>query len=198
MPKEDPPGQSRYVGARSSVGQVGVDGSSNEMRAIPDWLEMLELRGARVSIDAMGCQKDIAAQIVEGGADYVLGLKDTHPSLHEEVRLWLDEEATAGRLAVLETLEKDHGRLEVRRYRFSSALEWLDGAQDWRGLRAVGRVEAERHVNGKVSLVEPLFSLFFRRPKPLCHGRAGALAHRELTARGCWMVCLAKTTIAPV
>jgi predicted transposase YbfD/YdcC len=169
--------------ARWVLGQVAVDGKSNEIRAIPDLLEMLELRGATVSIDAMGCQ-EIAAQIVEGGADYVLALKDNHPTLHEDVRLWLDTEATAGRLPVLETLEKDHGRLEVRRYRLSSALDWLDGRQDWRGLRAVGRVEAERHMNGKVSLVEPLFSVFFRRPKPLCHGRAGPLAHRELPALG--------------
>jgi predicted transposase YbfD/YdcC len=147
--------------ARWVLGQVAVDGKSNEIRAIPDLLEMLELRGATVSIDAMGCQKEIAAQIVEGGADYVLALKDNHPTLHEDVRLWLDTEARAGRLPVLETLEKDHGRLEVRRYRLSSALDWLDGHQDWRGLRAVGRVEAERHVNGKVSLEQRYFLCSF-------------------------------------
>jgi predicted transposase YbfD/YdcC len=69
-----------------------------------------------VSIDAMGCQKTIAHQIVEAGADYVLALKDNHPSLCEEVQLWLDTEIAQGRLSVQETVEKDHGRVEIRRY----------------------------------------------------------------------------------
>jgi predicted transposase YbfD/YdcC len=89
---------------------------SEAITAIPDLLALLDLQGAVVSIDAMGCQKTIAHQIVEAGADYVLALKDNHPSLCEEVQLWLDTEIAHGRLPVQETVEKDHGRIEIRRY----------------------------------------------------------------------------------
>ena len=87
---------------------------------------MLELPGAVVSIDAIGCQKDIARQVVEAGADYVLALKDNHPTLHGDVRLYLDTELGQGRLPVLETVEKDHGRIETRRYGLSTQLDWLE------------------------------------------------------------------------
>ena len=67
-----------------------------------------------VSIDAMGCQKTIAQTIVDGGADYVLALKDNHPTLCEDVRLRLDAEVARGHLTALETVEKNHGRIEIR------------------------------------------------------------------------------------
>ena len=81
---------------------------SNEIKAIPDLLALLDLRGAVVSIDAMGGQKTIAQAIVSGGADYVLALKDHHPTLCEDVQRWLDTEVAGGRLPVQETVEKDH------------------------------------------------------------------------------------------
>src|ERR687887_154936 len=105
------------------LGQCPVEGKSNEITAIPKLLEMLDLEGATVTVDAIGCQKAIADQIIEQGADYVLGLKDNHPQLHEDVRLWLDTQA--GRLSPLEKIEKEHGGVGKRRY-FLCSFDDLD------------------------------------------------------------------------
>jgi len=137
--------------ARLVLAQQAVADKANEIVAIPDVLSMLELKGAVVTMDAMGCQKAIARQIVEAGADYVLALKDNHPTLCEDVRLWLDAEAAKGALPARETVEKDHGRIETRRYSLSGDLEWLGQKPEWAGLRAVGRVESVRIVGGKTS-----------------------------------------------
>lgn len=137
--------------ARFVLAQQAVADKSNEITAIPDLLAMLELQGALVSIDAIGCQKDIARQIVEAGADYVLALKDNHPTLHEDVRLYLDTELGQGRLPVLETVEKEHGRIETRRYGLSTEIDWLEQKPQWAGLVAVGRVESSREVGDKTS-----------------------------------------------
>jgi len=111
--------------ARLVLAQQAVDGKSNGITAIPQVLALLDLQGAAVSIDAMGCQKAMAEKITQGGADYVLALKDNHPQLREDVGLWLDTEAARGALAVHETLDKDHGRIEIRRYVLSDGLDWL-------------------------------------------------------------------------
>ncbi|MFO1372608.1 MAG: ISAs1 family transposase [Candidatus Competibacteraceae bacterium] len=139
-------GQARWVLAQQAVAE-----KSNEITAIPDLLGLLDLQGAVVSIDAMGCQKAIAQTIIDAGADYVLALKDNHPTLCEDVRLWLDTEVAHGRLPVQEAIEKDHGRIEIRRYALSSHLDWLDAQPDWTGLQAVGRVESTRLIGDDVS-----------------------------------------------
>lgn len=130
--------------ARLVLAQRAVADKSNEITAMPDLLAMVNLQGAVVTIDAMGCQKAIARQVIEAGADYVLALKDNHPILHEDVKLWLDAEAARNRLPVHETVEKDHGRVEVRRYVLSADLGGLEHRGAWAGLRAVGRVESHR------------------------------------------------------
>jgi predicted transposase YbfD/YdcC len=119
-----------------------VAGKSNEITAIPDRLALLDLHGAVVSIDALGCQKAIARQIADAGADYVLALKDNHPTWREDVRLWLDTEVGRGRLPVQDTVEKDHGRIETRRQALSAQIDWLEAKPDWAGLQAVGRVKS--------------------------------------------------------
>jgi len=98
-------GQARWVLAQQAVAE-----KSNEITAIPDLLGLLDLQGAVVSTDAMGCQKAIAQTIVGAGADYILALKDNHPILCQDVQLWLDTEVARGRLPLQETVEKDHGR----------------------------------------------------------------------------------------
>ena len=137
--------------ARLVLAQRAVDGKSNEITAIPQVLDMLDLQGAVVSIDAMGCQKAIAEKIARAGADYVLALKENHPTLCEDVALWLDTEVGKGALAVCETVEKDHGRIEIRRYVLSDKLDWLAQKPEWAGLQAVGRVESTRIVGGQTS-----------------------------------------------
>ncbi len=139
-------GRARWVLAQQAVAE-----KANEITAIPDLLGLLDLRGAVVSLDAMGCQKAIAQTIVEAGADYVLALKDNHPTLCEEVQFWLETEVARGRLPVLETVEKDHGRIEIRRYALSSQIDWLEAKPDWARLQAVGRVESTRILGEKTS-----------------------------------------------
>jgi predicted transposase YbfD/YdcC len=139
--------------ARLVLAQQAVADKSNEITAIPELLAMLDLSGAVVTIDALGCQKAIAQHIVEAGADYVLALKDNHATLSEEVTLWLNTEADRNRLPVHETVDKDHGRLEVRRYVLSAEIAWLVQKPDWTGLQAVGRVESIRTV-GDITTTE--------------------------------------------
>ncbi len=137
-------GRARWVLAQQAVAE-----QSNEITAIPDLLALLDLQEAVVSIDAMGCQKAIAQTIVEAGADYVLALKDNHPTLYEDVQLWLETEVARGHLPVLETVAKDHGRIEIRRYALSSQIGWLEAKPEWAGLQAVGRVESTRLIGEK-------------------------------------------------
>jgi len=144
------------------LGQLAVEDKSNEITAIPALLELLALEGATVTIDALGCQTAIAAQIVAQRADYVLALKDNHPTLHQEVR----EAFAAARATAFadyapadhdhwEAVEKDHGRREVRRYwtiRDPELVAYLNQGGAWAGLRAIGLVESERRVGETVSM----------------------------------------------
>ena len=139
------------------LGQRSVSDKSNEIIAIPDLLSLLELNGATITIDAMGCQKSIAGQIVEAGADYVLALKENHPTLYADVSLRLNHQYAKGALAVVETLEKDHGRLETRRYVLDEQLEWLEQRYEWVGLSAIGMVEARRECGAKISIERRYF-----------------------------------------
>ncbi len=102
-----------------TLGQVAVDSKSNEITAIPKLLEMLELKGAIISIDAMGCQKTIAKQIVEGGGDYVLAVKDNHPKLNEAISTFFlarheNEDFAKYGCRQYTVIERSRGRIESR------------------------------------------------------------------------------------
>jgi predicted transposase YbfD/YdcC len=148
------------------LGQLKVADKSNEITAVPQLLRVLELAGCIVTLDAMGCQKKIAKEIVEADADYVLALKGNQEKVHEEVKSFLDatleekhrrrpkgaampKEAQA--LQALETVEKDHGRIETRRYYQSDYLDWFADQGKWEGLGSVGMVESLREIGGKVT-----------------------------------------------
>lgn len=133
--------------ARLVLGQVAVDEKSNEITAIPKLLELLELNGAVVTIDAMGCQKDIASKIRERGADYVLAVKGNQEHLEEDIIdhfAKLDEAAEQGsgqaRPAAWTTAEKGHGRKEERRVEAVAAPESLRGRDEWPDLQSICRV----------------------------------------------------------
>lgn len=149
------------------LGQLKVADKSNEITALPRLLRVLELSGCIVTIDAMGCQKKIAREIIEADADYVLALKGNQETVHQEVKAFLDQTLAekqkprppgaklppaAAALASLETVEKDHGRLETRRYHQSTALAWFADLEKWEGLKSVGMVESIREVDGKSSV----------------------------------------------
>jgi len=146
---------------RLVLGQLKVDDKSNEITAIPKLLKMLELEGAIVTIDAMGCQKEIAKTLTEQGAEYVLALKDNHPTLHGEVHL-LFEDVKAARLPHITaarhtTTDADHGRLETRHYWITSDIECLGGKGSWAKITSVGLVESHREVGGAVSIEQRFF-----------------------------------------
>ena len=141
---------------RLVLGQLKVEEKSNEITAMPTLLRLLDLTGAVVTIDAMGCQKEIAKTITEQEADYVLALKDTHPTLSEAVTLFLTDARDTGFTDIAhayhETVDGDHGRIETRRYWITSEIEWLDAKASWSHLRSVGMVEARREVGNTVQV----------------------------------------------
>jgi len=135
-------------GQRLVLGQSKVDDKSNEITAIPELLDLLTLRGAIVTIDAIGCQKDIAAKIIDKEADYVLALKGNQGTLRDDVELFFAEQkgrnfadTEAGRQR---TTEKSHGRLEVREYTVCDDIEWLRERHRWPGLGSIVMVECRR------------------------------------------------------
>jgi predicted transposase YbfD/YdcC len=129
-----------------SLGQVVVGEKSNEITAIPELLGLLELSGAIVTIDAMGCQKEIAAKIRERGGDYVLAVKQNQPTLYEQVREAVEEglERDAERIDEYCTDEKGHGRREIRTYAVFAAPEGVDPEGLWQDLSAVGVTFSQR------------------------------------------------------
>jgi predicted transposase YbfD/YdcC len=138
------------------LGQVKTEAKSNEITAIPALLQLLELHGCIVTLDAMGCQKDIARQITRQEADYVLALKANHPTAYEEVSTFLDTAVAEGfgryPYDYHETLDGDHGRLEVRRVWSTSAIDWFADREQWPGLRSFGLVEAQRTVGAHTGI----------------------------------------------
>ena len=168
------------------LGQWKVADKSNEITALPALLRVLELSGCIVTVDAMGCQKKIAKEIIEADADYVLALKGNHETVHAEVKAFLDAlvaergaprpggaqlSHAAAQLVSCETVEKDHGRLETRRYYQSTELAWFADWSDWEGLRSVGMVESIREI-GAQRTVERRYYLSSLPLGVECFGRA--------------------------
>jgi len=135
------------------LGQVKVDQKSNEITAIPELLELLEVAGCIVTIDAMGCQTDIAAKIIEKEADYVLSVKGNQGNLHEDIVEYfnwaLEDKFKLTSFTTDETIDKQHGRIEVRRYYATSDCEWLRKKAEWEGLQSIVMVERERTILGE-------------------------------------------------
>jgi len=140
---------------RLVLGQLKVADHSNEITALPALLRALELTGCVVTVDAMGCQKQVAKEIHEADADYVLALKGNQGTLPAEVKEFLDDAQQRGFAGVIhqfvETVDKDHGRLETRRYWVTEEIGWLADRSEWEALRSIGLVEAVREINGQVS-----------------------------------------------
>jgi predicted transposase YbfD/YdcC len=139
---------------RLVLGQVKVADKSNEIVAIPKLLEMLAIEGAIVTIDAMGCQRDIAEKIIGKKADYLLALKGNQGSLREDVELFATEQKAAGfkdaEISWDETVDGDHGRIETRTTTVIHDVAWLQERHAWPGLNAVVIVESTREIADKV------------------------------------------------
>jgi predicted transposase YbfD/YdcC len=137
---------------RLVLGQVKVAEKSNEIVAIPALLDMMAIEGAIVTIDAMGCQRDIAEKILDKKADYVLALKGNQGSLREDVEIFAAEQKANGfkdtKVSRHETVDGDHGRIETRAYTVIHDVDWLQERHDWPGLRGVVMVESTREIPG--------------------------------------------------
>jgi predicted transposase YbfD/YdcC len=136
------------------LGQVKTSEKSNEITAIPELLDWLDVRGAIVTIDAMGCQKSITQKIVDKGGDYLIALKGNQESLHDDVKLHFEQPTLEAKATMLcaETIDKGHGRIEVRRCRLSNDIDWLKQRHPaWRKLNCIVAIESERHIADAVS-----------------------------------------------
>ncbi|MDQ6962678.1 MAG: ISAs1 family transposase [Mariprofundaceae bacterium] len=147
------------------LGQVKTREKSNEITAIPELLKVLELKGCIVTIDAMGCQEKIIGNIVDKEGGYAIAVKGNQGKLHESIVDFFDTAECHGFKDVnyryTETLDKGHGRVEMRRYWISDHLDSLHEPQRWKNLAAIGMVESERHKGDKVSIERRYYILSF-------------------------------------
>jgi predicted transposase YbfD/YdcC len=136
-----------------ALGHVKVDDKSNEITALPKLLEMIDIEGKTVTMDAMGCQKELAQQIVDAGGDYVLCVKGNQVSLHEDLTWFFEESGDFEGIehTYYESVEKDHGRIEVRKcWAVEDEVKWI-GIKKWKGLRSIAAIQAERIIRGASS-----------------------------------------------
>lgn len=142
---------------RLVLGQQKIDDKSNEITAIPELLQVLALSGCIVTIDAMGCQREIARQIIEQGADYVLALKENQGRMYQDVSSFFEHAGKIGFRRVesdhCKTVDKGHGRIELRQCSVISDPEYIGTLRElekWTGLRTIAKVTAERRIGEKV------------------------------------------------
>ena len=147
---------------------------SNEITAIPALLDMIDVRGDIVSIDAMGCQTQIAAKIREKGADYILAVKDNHPTLHEDIRAYFDwSEREPEEIKTHHwrgSVEKNHGRIEQRTVATITDVEWLRRVGEWKDLCTLIRYRCMRSTeNGKTQSERFYISSFETTAEQFCY-----------------------------
>lgn len=130
------------------IGQIKTDEKSNEITAIPELLKQLEIKGCVVTIDAMGCQKKIARTIAKKGADYVFALKGNQSNLHDDIKLFFQGHDKK-LLKHHETVDGEHGKIEIRNYWTTSDIEWLYGRDKWENITTICMVERERQFENK-------------------------------------------------
>ena len=144
---------------RLTLGQIATEEKSNEITAIPKLLEILDIRGATITVDAMGCQRAIAEKVIEQGADYIMGLKGNQETAHKEVEEYFTDASAKDFKGVPHTFHEtvdgsDHGRLEVRRVWTSQELDWFADLSKWKCLRSIIMVESERTVGSAETSIE--------------------------------------------
>lgn len=161
--------------ASLTLGQVATAAKSNEITAIPRLLKLLDLNGALVTIDAMGCQKKIAKGIVDGGGDYALAVKDNQPHLFDDIQEQftqaLDDDFAGLQHDTYQTKEKGHGRQETRCYHVIYEPQGIRNQEAWAGLHVIGMCYSERRVGGKTSM-EVRYFIGSRRASAQIYGEA--------------------------
>jgi predicted transposase YbfD/YdcC len=176
------------VEQRLVLGQLAVDGKSNEITAVPQLLALLALKGTIVTADALNCQREIARQVVDRGGEYVLALKGNQGTLYDDVRLFLDDPTTP--LHAARSVDGGHGRIEERHAAVSTDVAWLQDHHHWPGLAAIGKVTARREESGGKVMVRTRYHLLSRALTP---ERFGAIvrAHWDIENGLHWVLDVA-------
>ena len=133
---------------RLVMGQKKVNSKTNEITEIPKLLDLLFIKDSIITIDAMGCQKEIANKIIEKKANYILALKGNHGDLYEDVKTYLQEEKN---LKFYKDVDKGHGRIEIRKCFATNNIEWLSGKKKWKNLKTILMIESTRITRDKES-----------------------------------------------
>lgn len=142
------------------LGQQRVDEKSNEIPAVPELLDLINVENCTITSDAMSCQKKTVEKIRKKKCDYVICLKGNQETLHEDVKLYFEaalKEPQFYPFNRISTLDKGHGRIEKRQYFLTTAIEWLENRSEWAGLNAIGMVKSTRIIDG----VESVESRYF-------------------------------------
>ena len=139
-----------------TLGQVKVDSKSNEITAIPKFLDIIDIDGATITIDAIGTQTAIAGQIVDGGGNYVLATKGNQSSFHDKISNYFEQAELVNFEGIDHqsycVVEEGHGRAEKRRFYVTDDIDWLPERDRWRGLKSIILFISERKVDGKTSV----------------------------------------------
>lgn len=146
------------------LGQYKTEEKSNEITAIPELLKLLDISGCIVTIDAMGCQKKIAAQIISQEADYLFSLKGNQSTLHNDIKLYIEskvdnEQHKKADFDYHESIDADHGRIETRRCWATESIDWLSQKDKWDGFKSIGMIEyfSENKATGETTLDRRFF-----------------------------------------
>ena len=152
-------------GAGIVLGQVAVDKKSNEIRALPALLEMLDLEGALVTADALHTQRAASELIIGKGGNYVLTLKANQKELHKDAKEWLEDPEAQKEMLSCRHVDCGHGRIETRTATVSHDVGWLQDLHRWPGLEAVGKAEAARETEGRTK-TETRYCIMSRKMSP--------------------------------
>ena len=138
------------------LGQVPTDEKSNEIKAVPELLDLLDIKGCIITADAMSCQKEITGKVTEKEADYVFALKENQPNLYEDVRMYYEDVLSHPRhhkdeVEKVITTDKGHGRIEKRTYYLISNVDWIENRSAWSNLNGIGMVKSRVDTNGIIT-----------------------------------------------
>ena len=142
------------------LGQKRVDEKSNEIPAVPQLLDLIDVQNCTITSDAMGCQKKTVKKICEKNCNYVICLKGNQETLHDDVKLYFEtaeKEPQFYLLSKTSTFNKDHGRIEKRNYFLTTEVEWIENREEWVGLNAIGMVRSTRIIDGAESVEDRYF-----------------------------------------
>src|ERR1700686_1441291 len=168
---------------RLVLGQEATDEKSNEITAIPALVERLDLEGALVSIDAMGCNPNIAQSILDAKADYLLAVKDNQPTLHADIKSYF-ETAPSSEVGRVETVGKDHGRIEVRTHTVSQVVDWYAAQRSYPGAPRFPQLTTIAMVQSRIERGDKIES----EQRSYIASRALSAAAFAAAARGHWAI----------